>query len=80
MAVFDYINKFKPKAFLVENVKGFMTMWKGEVFEKIIEKFNSLDYTINYKLIKSEQYGLPQARHRVFIVGIRKDFKKKLTT
>ncbi len=77
MAVFDYINKFKPKAFLVENVKGLMTMWKGEVFEKIIEKFNSLDYEITYMLIKSEQYGLPQARHRVFIIGIRKDFNKK---
>lgn len=77
MAVFDYIIKFKPKAFLVENVKGFMTMWKGEVFEKIIEKFKSLDYEITYKLIKSEQYGLPQARHRVFIIGIRKDFNKK---
>ena len=79
MAVFDYIYKFKPKAFLVENVKGFITMWKGEVFEKIIEKFKSLDYEISYKLIKSEQYGLPQARHRIFIIGIRKDFNKKFT-
>ena len=77
MAVFEYINKFKPKAFLVENVKGFMNMWKGEVFEKIIEKFNTLEYEITYKLVKSEQYGLPQARHRVFIIGIRKDFNKK---
>ena len=62
---------------MVENVKGLMTMWKGEVFEKIIEKFNSLNYEITYMLIKSEQYGLPQSRHRVFIIGIRKDFNKK---
>lgn len=73
LSIFKTLNFLKPKAFLVENVRGLMTMWKGEVFKKIINKFESTGYFVKYALLNSAEYGVPQVRHRVFIVGVRKD-------
>jgi DNA (cytosine-5)-methyltransferase 1 len=61
----------KPKFFVGENVKGLLSMQKGKVIEMIVEDFKSLGYKVDYKLLKASDFGVPQNRERVFIIGNR---------
>ena len=61
----------KPKYFLAENVKGLLSMQKGAVIEMIISDFKKLGYEVNYKLLRASDYGVPQHRERVIIIGNR---------
>ena len=63
----------RPKAFVAENVKGILSMGNGEVIKKIVKEFESAGYSVTYKLLNAADYGVPQTRQRVFIVGVRKD-------
>ena len=63
----------KPFAFIAENVKGMMTLGKGEVINQIVQDFSSAGYNVKFKLVNARDYGVPQLRERVFIVGIRND-------
>ncbi|MFE1245114.1 DNA cytosine methyltransferase [Fictibacillus sp. NPDC058756] len=59
----------KPKFFLAENVKGLLSMSKGKVIEMIKNDFRQLGYNVEVTLLNSADYGVPQARERVFIMG-----------
>ena len=61
----------KPKYFVAENVAGILTLGKGIVMQKIIKDFRSIGYKVDYKLLNAADYGVPQARRRVFIIGNR---------
>ena len=61
----------KPKYFVAENVAGILTLGKGIVMQKIIKDFRSIGYKVDYKLLNAANYGVPQARRRVFIIGNR---------
>ncbi|MBP7740967.1 DNA cytosine methyltransferase [Candidatus Woesebacteria bacterium] len=61
----------KPKFFLAENVKGLLSMQKGKVIEMILNDFKELGYSVNYKLVNSADFGVPQQRERVIILGNR---------
>jgi len=63
----------KPKYFVAENVAGILTLGKGAVMQKIIKDFKSIGYKVDYKLLNAADYGVPQARRRVFIIGNRLD-------
>ena len=63
----------KPKYFVAENVAGILTLGKGAVIQKIIKDFKSIGYKVDYKLLNAADYGVPQARRRVFIIGNRLD-------
>lgn len=63
----------KPKFFLAENVKGILSIGKGKVFEMILEDFRSMGYNVQYKVLNAADYGVPQTRMRVIIVGVRSD-------
>lgn len=63
----------KPFAFIAENVKGMLTLGKGEVMKQIIEDFSSAGYEVQFKLVNARDYGVPQIRERVFIIGVRND-------
>ncbi len=67
----------KPKIFVAENVKGMMTLGKGEVFKQIVQDFAAAGYTIYHKLLNSAEYGVPQIRERVILVGVRNDIDFK---
>lgn len=67
------IKEKQPRFFLAENVKGILTLGGGKVFERIMDDFRSLNYTVQYKLLNAADYGVPQKRERVIIVGVRKD-------
>lgn len=61
----------KPKFFVAENVKGILSIDKGKVFEMIKSDFENLGYKVDYKLLNSAEYGVPQIRDRVIIIGNR---------
>ncbi|MDF2859071.1 MAG: hypothetical protein K0Q87_4922, partial [Neobacillus sp.] len=65
------ISKVQPKAFLFENVRGILATNKGKDFNDIIEAFEKLKYKIDYRILDAEDYGVPQQRERLFIVGHR---------
>lgn len=69
------ILQVKPKFFIAENVKGMLTLGKGAVFEQIVEDFAASGYRIYHKLLNSRDYGVPQLRERVFLVGVREDIE-----
>ncbi len=76
------IKHIEPKAFIFENVKGLLSArWtkegkKGEIFEDVKKEFNKLkNYFQDFALIQCKDYGVPQNRPRVLLIGIRKDIK-----
>ena len=67
------LERYQPLWFLAENVGGLKSANEGKAFEKIQQDLIKAGYKIYPNLYKFEEYGVPQARHRVIIVGIRKD-------
>lgn len=61
----------KPRAFIAENVKGLLSANKGKAFPMIIKEFENAGYHVVHKLLYSADYGVPQKRERVIIVGFR---------
>lgn len=74
-----FLNIKHPKYFICENVKGLLTLQKGEIIKKITKEFISMGYKVKYQLVKALEYGVPQRRERVIIVGIRNDIDKEFT-
>ena len=65
----------KPKAFLLENVKNLKSHDKGNTFKVIKNTLEDLGYKVYYKVLKARDFGVPQNRERIYIVGFRKDLK-----
>ena len=61
----------KPYGFLLENVSRLVTHDKGRTFKIIIDKLESLGYTVYYKVLNTIDFGLPQLRKRIYIVGFK---------
>lgn len=62
-----------PLFFVAENVKGLLSMGGGSIFEAIIADFGNCGYDVFHKLLNARDYGVPQDRQRVIIIGFRKD-------
>lgn len=62
----------QPEFFIAENVKGLLTLAKGEVFKQLVEDFASAGYDVQAKLLDARDYGVPQSRERVIIIGTNK--------
>lgn len=65
------LKHFQPTWFLAENVGGLRNANDGKAFAKILEDMRATGYTLTPHLYKFEEYGVPQARHRIIIVGIK---------
>ncbi len=77
---FDYVRLLKekqPKFFLAENVSGILHPKHADAFNNIIKSFESAGYVISWKLLNANDYGVPEDRLRVIIVGYHKKLKKK---
>lgn len=61
----------KPRFLIAENVKGLLSANKGKAFPMIIKEFKDAGYYISHKLLNAWEYGVPQKRERVIIVGFR---------
>ncbi len=64
-----FIDALKPKIFILENVAGFVNLKKGFFLNKAIEILNGLNYHTSWKILNTAEYGIPQERKRVFIMG-----------
>lgn len=62
----------RPKAFLLENVKNLTTHDKGRTFKVILDTLKELDYEVYYRTYKARDFGIPQNRERIYIVGFDK--------
>jgi len=70
----DVIKNKKPKYFILENVKGLLWHDKRKTWNRILEELELLvEYNVDWKVLNTRDYGIPQNRERIFIVGIKKD-------
>jgi len=75
-----FVHKVNPRMFLFENVEGLIrSRWtkdgkKGEIFEDVLKTFEGIPgYNVKFKLVRAKDYGVPQNRPRILIIGIKKD-------
>ncbi len=81
MLFFEMVKILKerqPRFFIAENVKGILSANKGKAFPMIMKEFRDAGYTVVHKLLNASEYGVPQKRERVIIIGFRnfEDFQK----
>ncbi len=70
------INWYNPKSFVMENVKGLLSMESGQVIKQIVSEFENagnFGYNVKVKVLKASDFGVPQSRERVIVIGIRND-------
>lgn len=67
----------RPKAFLLENVKQLKGHDHGNTFKVILDHLNKLDYSVSYKVLRAADFGLPQNRERIYIVGFNRQYFKQ---
>lgn len=65
------VKEIQPKVFVIENVPGLVGLFGGQIKDSIIEKFTEMGYHIEYKILCSADYGVPQSRKRVVFVGTK---------
>ncbi len=65
-----FVEIIKPNFFILENVKGLISMSGGYFKHDIVERFSKIGYNVNFSVLKASDYGLPQSRERVFFVGL----------
>jgi len=68
----------QPKFFIAENVKGILSLGKGEVIKQIVSDFKNAGYIVNVTLVNMADYGVPQSRQRVIIIGQNKTLGEEL--
>lgn len=64
-----FVNHFRPRAFIFENVRGILQGNKGHDWQEILNTFTSLGYSLSYKVLDAADYGVPQHRERLILVG-----------
>lgn len=79
--IFEFIRVIRdaqPKIFIFENVKGLTTHNKGKTFEYVLNEFKKLNYKLSHAILNGKDYGIPQSRNRLFLVGINNDYTEKI--
>jgi DNA (cytosine-5)-methyltransferase 1 len=74
-AMVDAVRKVRPKLFIAENVKGLLYKYNEESLRQVINDFSDLGYNVEYKLLNSADFGVPQNRERVIIVGMDRNYE-----
>ena len=72
------VERVRPKIFLAENVKGLLSWENGLGIQTMVADFEKLGYHVEYKLHNTADFGVPQTRERVIIIGIRKDIGNRV--
>ena len=71
-----FVKMIKPLFFLIENVKGLVSLEKGKYKNCIISDFTKIGYNVSHRILKASNYGVPQNRERIFFVGLKKSVFK----
>lgn len=74
-AMVEVVKRTKPKIFIAENVKGLLMKTNKSSLETVLNDFSDLGYDVSYRLYQAADYGVPQSRERVFIVGTSPRYK-----
>jgi DNA (cytosine-5)-methyltransferase 1 len=72
-AMVETVRRTRPKIFVAENVKGLLMEYNRDSLHQVYHDFSALGYRVEYRLYRTADYGVPQLRERVFIVGTRPD-------
>jgi DNA (cytosine-5)-methyltransferase 1 len=75
-SVFKLAERVKPKAVIIENVPGLATLYNGHAKAAILEEFEKLGFTSNFKVLYAPDYEVPQIRKRIFFVGLKSKLGK----
>lgn len=75
---YNTIKEKQPKFFIAENVKGILSLGRGEAIKQIVSDFEEAGYITSVHLVNMANYGVPQTRQRVFIIGQRKDLGEEI--
>lgn len=75
-SVFKLAQRLKPKAVIIENVPGLATLYNGHAKDAILEEFEKLNFTCNFKVLYAPDYEVPQIRKRIFFVGLSSELGK----
>lgn len=70
------IGLVKPKYFVAENVSGLSQLKSGKFLDEQLTAYTENGYVVSYRVINAREYGIPQSRKRLFIVGVRKDLQQ----
>lgn len=73
LAVIEIVRQYRPKGFIIENVPGMATLYKGQIKDEILKRFRNMGYNIGCKILCAADYGVPQMRKRLIFMGIRED-------
>ena len=68
-----FLKEFKPMGFVFENVPGLLSAKKGEHFQNLQDYFDELGYKVHYEMLDASDYGVLQVRHRIILVGWKKE-------
>lgn len=71
----EYVEHFKPKVFVAENVKGILSANNGQAVKLIRDRFQKTGYSLSVYLVNFAKFGVPQLRERVLFIGVRNDIK-----
>lgn len=71
-----FVNVFQPNAFIMENVNGLLNMQDGNIFNRIKKSFEDVGYNVHHDVLTASDFGVPQNRKRVFIIGTQKEIPK----
>ena len=69
---FRVIDAKKPKVVLFENVRGLLSIHSGKLVKNILKLFDARGYSVRYELVNAREYGVPQNRHRLFMIAFKK--------
>ena len=73
LSFIDLVIALRPSAFLIENVPGVKNLYGGRIYREIEKRFIELGYNISSDILNSADYGVPQIRKRLFIIGLKKE-------
>jgi len=76
LSFIEAVRELKPKAFLIENVPGLVRLYGGEVKNEILKRLEKMGYNVEWKILNTADYGVPQVRTRVVFVGVQKKYGK----
>ena len=70
MSFVNIVRELKPRAFVLENVPGMSSLYKGKIKDAVINRFEELGYSVTWDILHAVEYGVPQTRKRLFFVGL----------
>lgn len=76
----EYVDYFRPKALIIENVIGLVTHNNGDTIESMEEQFSRIGYVCDWKILNAAHFGIPQRRERLIFIGVQKGAKIQFPT